>query len=65
MKWQSYKEVASYLLNLFAEEFGLDAVEGKQTVIGLRSGTNWEIDAKGFCQDGSAFLIVECRRHTT
>ena len=65
MAWQSYEEVATYLLNQFAEEFGLETVEGKQTVTGLRSGTNWKIDAKGFLQDGSGFIIVECRRYTT
>jgi hypothetical protein len=47
MKWQSYEEIAAYLLNQFADTFGLKTVEGKQTVVGLRSGTNWEIDAKG------------------
>ena len=64
-KWESYEEVAAYLLDQFASEFGLGRVEGKQTVVGHRSGTTWEIDAKGFCQDGSGFVIVECRRYTT
>ena len=63
-KWQCYEQVAAYLLNQFADTFGLKTVEGKQKVAGLRSGTNWEIDAKGFYQDGSGFVIVECRRYT-
>jgi hypothetical protein len=34
-------------------------------VVGKRSGTTWEIDAKGFRQGDSGFVIVECRRYTT
>jgi hypothetical protein len=64
-KWGSYEEVAAYLLNQFASEFGLERVEGKQDVVGKRSGTTWEIDAKGFRQGDSGFVIVECRRYTT
>src|SRR5690242_17015231 len=62
--WQSYEEVAAYLLGRFANEFGLGRVEGKQLVPGA-SGTNWEIDAKGYGQDGTSFVIVECKRYTT
>jgi hypothetical protein len=63
--WESYEEVARYLLDQFAERFGLERVEGKQDVVGLRSGTEWEIDAKGVCSGGSGFVIVECRRFTS
>lgn len=62
-KCDSYEEVARYLLEQFAEEFGLDRVEGKQPVPGLISGTTWTIDAKGVEEDGGD-IIVECRRHT-
>jgi hypothetical protein len=44
-----------------AQEFGLNFVEGKQRIQGLRSGTAWEIDAEG----DQRFFIVECRRYTT
>ncbi|MBM3825016.1 MAG: hypothetical protein FJ404_19395 [Verrucomicrobia bacterium] len=64
-KWGSYEEVAAYLLHQFASEFGLERVEGKQDVVGKRSGTSWAIDAKGFRQGDSGFVIVECRRYTT
>lgn len=64
-RWESYEEVAAYLLDQFASEFGLDRVEGKQEILGQRSETTWEIDAKGVRQDNTGFLIVECRRHTT
>lgn len=64
-KWKSYEQVATYLLDQFASEFELQRVEGKQSVIGKRSGTTWEIDAKGFREGDSGFVIVECRRHTT
>jgi hypothetical protein len=64
-KWQTYEDVAAYLLNEFAAEFGLSKVEGKQTINGQRSGTQWEIDAKGVRESGQGFIIVECRRYTT
>ena len=62
--WESYEKVATYLLNQFAENFGLGGFEGKQKVPG-ESGTKWEIDAKGYSADGSRFVVVECKRHTT
>jgi hypothetical protein len=64
-QWQSYEEVGTYLLDRFATEFGLDRVEGKQGVAGQRSGTSWEIDAKGFRLGQDGFVIVEFRRYTT
>lgn len=64
-KWKDYEEVAACLLNQFSKYFNLTRVEGKQVVHGNRSNTNWTIDAKGVVEDGDAFVIVECRRHTT
>lgn len=32
---------------------------------GKRSGTGWEIDAKGVRASDGGFFIVECRRYTT
>lgn len=63
--WSTYEEVATYLLDKNAKEFGLEKVEGKQSVSGQRSGTNWVIDAKGIKDDGIGFVIIECRRYTT
>lgn len=63
-KWETYEEVAVYLLNQFASEFDLGSVEEKQKVIGKKSGTTWEIDGKGFKINGEGFFIVECRRYT-
>ena len=60
--WQCYEEVAQYLLNQFAEHFGIDCVEESQRIPG-QSGTNWAIDAKGVKDNETCFLIVECRRH--
>ena len=64
--WKSYEEVATYLLNQFAGHFGLVRVEGKQKISGVRSGTKWEIEAKGI-RGGKheGFVIIECRRYTT
>jgi len=61
--WKSYEEVAEYLLNQFADEFGISRVEGKQVVKGRQSGTQWEIDAKGVREGKEGFIIVECRRY--
>ena len=62
-QWESYEEVAAYLLNEFAEHFNVGKFEGKQIVPG-NSGTKWEIDAKGCTDNDSSFLVVECKRHT-
>ncbi len=64
--WKSYEEVATYLLDQFAGHFGLVRVEGKQKISGMRSGTEWEIEAKGI-RGGKheGFVIIECRRYTT
>jgi hypothetical protein len=43
-EWETYEEVATYLLNKFSSEFGLDRVEGQQKVQGKLSGTTWTID---------------------
>ena len=59
-QWESYEDVAAYLLNQFAQEFGVEAVEGKQTVEGQL--TSWEIDAKGINTPNGGFMIVECKR---
>jgi hypothetical protein len=62
-QWKTYEEVAAYLLNQFAEHFGVGKFESKQIVAG-ESGTEWEIDAKGCADDGGKFLVVECKRYT-
>jgi len=64
-KWESYEEVAAFLLNNIVQEFGLARVEGKQEVKGLRSGASYIIDAKAIAEDDAIFFIVECRRYTT
>ena len=64
--WETYEEVARHLLAQFGEHFGLEDVEGKQEVKGRRSGTNWEIDAKGRkTGTNEMFVIVECRRQAS
>lgn len=64
-QWKSYEEVGTYLLNQFSNKFELDRVDGKQKIPGLRSGTSWEIDAKGLRIGGDGFVIVEFRRYTS
>lgn len=64
-KWERYEEIAAYLLNEFAEKFGIERVEGKQLIKGNKSGTEWQIDAKGIRDKDNIFLIIECRRYKT
>lgn len=63
--WKTYEEVATYLLGEIAAELGLERVEGKQSVRGTRSGTEYEIDAKGVRSGNEGFVIIECRRNST
>jgi predicted polyphosphate/ATP-dependent NAD kinase len=61
--WERYESVARDLLDHFREHFGFDRVESKQQIAG-RSGTSWEIDAKGVCEGtNSAVMLVECRQY--
>lgn len=62
--WESYEQVAAHLLGQFAYEFGVDFFQGKQDVAGNRSGTTWQIDAKGVRTADGGFMIVECKRWT-
>lgn len=62
--WKTYEDVATFLLDKFAHEFGLKNVGGKHSIDGLHSGTKWAIDAKGIREGDSGFVIIECRRYT-
>ncbi len=62
-QWETYEEVAAFLLNRLSEHFGVERFEGKQVVSG-NSGTMWEIDAKGCSDGGDRIVVVECKRHT-
>ena len=61
--WENYEDVARYLLDHFREKFDLERIEPKQKIPG-KSGTSWEVDAKGV-RDGenSAIVLVECRQY--
>lgn len=63
--WQNYEEIALFLIDKFRLEFGLEFVEGKQMIEGLRSGTKWEIEGKGIRDGTTGIVIIECRRYTT
>ena len=60
--WETYEQVAQYLLGRFADVFQLGSVEDKQIVAG-ENGAEWEIDAKGVEFGGEGFVIVECKRY--
>ncbi|MGW4371789.1 restriction endonuclease [Nocardia takedensis] len=59
--WQTYEQVAAYLLNQMADKFGLAGVSGKEKLAG--KATNWQIDAKGVRLDGST-VVIECKRRS-
>jgi hypothetical protein len=63
--WRRYEQVAAHILNDVAAHFGFKQVEGKQSIPGRRSRTEYEIEAKGVSEDGQTFVIIECRRYTT
>ena len=62
--WSRYEVAAKQIIERLRTEFGFSTVEGKQLLDG-KSGTQWEIDAKGLKEDASTFVIIECRRYTT
>ncbi len=64
-KFENYEQVAQYLLNKFKNYFGLSEIQKKQKIRGLNSKTEWEIDAKGVCENNIGFIIIECRRYLT
>jgi Zn finger protein HypA/HybF involved in hydrogenase expression len=59
--FETYEQVAIFLLNEFAGHLGLERVEGKQKVPGFTSGTIWRLDGKGVREGDQPFMIVECR----
>ncbi|MNY23042.1 hypothetical protein D3C86_1566900 [compost metagenome] len=61
-KWKSYEEIAAFVLNQCAAEFGLARVEGKQDVVG-ESGAKWEVDARGWTDGDAAHFLIECKKH--
>lgn len=63
-EWKTYEEVSQFLIEKFSEEFGLSRVEGKQKLVG-KSGTEWEVDAKGVREGTDSTVIIEARRYTT
>lgn len=61
--WESYEEVAAFVLDQCAAQFGLAGFDGKQVIPGT-SGADWEVDARGWTKDGATFVVVECKKHT-
>lgn len=64
--WESYEDVARYLLEKLGDLLGLELehVEGKQKLVG-KSGMEWEIEGKGVKTDDGGIVVIECRRYTT
>jgi hypothetical protein len=63
--WRRYEQAAADILHEVRVQFGFERVEGKQSIVGLRTGADCEIDAKGVSEGGQTFVIIECRRYTT
>ena len=62
--WESYEQLAQFLLNEIANNFGISSVNGKQYIQGKKSGTKYEIDGKGVLENGEGIIILECRNYT-
>ncbi|MGV9867246.1 restriction endonuclease [Rhodococcus koreensis] len=62
--WESYEEVAQFLLNKIAAELGLERVEGKQHLVAA-SGAKFEVDAKGVMDGDEGIVLIECKRYPT
>jgi hypothetical protein len=64
--WETYEEVARYLLENMGDTLGLglERVEGKQKLVG-KSGMKWTVDGKGVKTEDGAIVVIECRRYTT
>jgi hypothetical protein len=45
-EWDSYEQVAVYLLDQIVDVLGLERVEGRQKLVGDRSGTQWEVEGR-------------------
>lgn len=60
--WESYEQVAQFLLDQMAEQFDLSHVEGKQTIEGKRSGTIYEIDGGCPCSGGHGTYLFAAQR---
>ena len=64
-EWETYEDVARFVLNDLRDELGMSEFEDKQSIEGKSSGTSWEIDGKGVRRGDETFFLVECRRFTT
>ncbi|WP_399682152.1 hypothetical protein [Xenophilus sp.] len=62
--WQTYEDVARFMLSDLRDRFGIEEVEGKQSLVG-ESGATWEIEGKAINSPiAGGFLVIECRRYT-
>lgn len=52
------------MLEKIKKELKLQSIEGKQKLIGLDTGTEWEVDAKGVSEESEGIVLIECRRYT-
>jgi hypothetical protein len=64
-KWETYQQVAVYLLDQVASVLGLETVEGEQPIIVKITGTTWTVDGKGVKLGNEGFVILEARRYTS
>ena len=62
--WQTYEQVARAVLRDLRLNLNITDVEGYQDLPG-NSGTIWRVEGTAIRSADNAFLIIECRRHTT
>lgn len=63
-EWETYEQVARYLLEKIKDDLNLKEVQGKQVLEG-KSGAHWEIDAKGVSLHNEKIILIECRRRSS
>ena len=63
--WETYQDVANYLLEKLSETLGLGlaCVEGRQKLVG--DVTEWDVEGKGVRVEDGSIIVIECRRYTT
>ena len=61
--WQSYEQVARFVLNELRQTMGITSV-AEYTDLPGNSGTTWRVEGTAVRTTDGAFLIIECRRHT-
>lgn len=61
-QWLTYEEVVAYLVDRYKELFGVERVEGKQTLSGPDGGEA-EVDLVAYSKPDGLLICFECKDH--